>query len=36
MLRVLRDAFNSGRTVRIEYLKTGFRLGTIKRVIEMP
>ncbi len=34
MLSVLRDAFNAGRPVRIEFTRTGCRIGDIVRVIE--
>jgi photosystem II stability/assembly factor-like uncharacterized protein len=36
LLKLLRDAFAEGTAVRIEYIKTGFKVGTIKRVIEIP
>lgn len=34
MLDLLRDAFDRGRVVRIEYVRTGFRNGRVVRVIE--
>jgi len=33
MLNILRDAFKTGRNVRIEYKRTGYRIGIIQRVI---
>jgi hypothetical protein len=34
MLGLLRDAFNAGRNVRLEFTRTGCRTGHIVRVIE--
>ncbi len=34
MLALLRDSFGRGRAVRIEFTRTGCRMGTIERVIE--
>jgi hypothetical protein len=34
MLALLQDAFNAGRRVRIEFIRTGCRIGDILRVIE--
>jgi hypothetical protein len=36
MLNLLREAFNSGRSVRIDYVRTGFRNGLIVRVMFIP
>jgi len=36
MLDLLRDAFNEGRRVRLEYVRVGCRVGRILRVIEVP
>lgn len=33
MLKILRDAFTDGSNVKIDYIRTGFRVGTILRVI---
>jgi photosystem II stability/assembly factor-like uncharacterized protein len=36
MLNLLREAFNSGRSVHIDYVRTGFRNGLIARVMFIP
>ena len=34
MLDLLRDAFNAGRPVQLDFIRTGCRIGDIVRVIE--
>jgi hypothetical protein len=36
MLDVLRDAFNEGNRVRIDYVRTGWRNGRILRAMDLP